>query len=73
MIFKRLKNLLATQFSVVPDNITEESLLIEDLGLDLVELAMALEDVFELDEVDDLSNLTTIEELVDFLQMELDM
>lgn len=73
MIHKKLMALLQEQFSIVPDTITEDSFLVEDLGLDLVELAMALEDCFSLEELDDLSNLATVEDLIDFLQRELDM
>lgn len=72
MIFKNLKNLLEVQFSVAEHLLKEESLLVEDLGLDYVELAMALEEHFALDDLDDLSNLETLGDLIDFLQMELE-
>lgn len=73
MIYRKLRSLLTTQFSIPAENLTEESYLLEDLGLDMIELAMALEEVFGLEEIDDLSNMETIEDLVDFLQRELDM
>lgn len=72
MIFKKLCALLESQFSVMSSNITEEALLMEDLGLDYVELTMALEEVFGLEDLEDLSNLETVGDLIDFLQMELD-
>lgn len=72
MIHKKLVALLVEQFSVPLPAILEDAFLVEDLGLDLVELAMALEDTFELEEIEDLSNLQTVEELIDFLQRELD-
>lgn len=73
MIFKRLKALLEGQFSIPEGTITEDAFLQEDLGLDLVELSMALEETFALEELEDLSNLETLGDLIDFLQMELDM
>lgn len=73
MIYKKLVALLEEQFSVLPSAVLEDALLVEDLGLDLVELAMALEETFEVEEVEDLSNIETVEELIDFLQRELDM
>lgn len=72
MIHKKLVALLVEQFSVPRPALLEDAFLVEDLGLDLVELAMALEETFGLEEVDDLSNLQTVEELIDFLQRELD-
>lgn len=73
MIFRKLRGLFAEQFSIPEENITEDAGLVDDLGLDLVELAMALEGVFDLDKIDDLSNIETVEDLIDFLQRELDM
>lgn len=72
MIFKKLRNLLLVQFSVPERMLTEEALLVEDLGLDYTELAMALEEHFLLEDLDDLSNLETLGDLIDFLQMELE-
>lgn len=73
MIYRKLCKLLESQFSIIEGNITEEAFLSEDLGLDLVELAMALEDVFEIEEVTDLSSMETVADLIDFLQRELDL
>lgn len=73
MIFKRLRELLEEQFSIPTEDLTEETLLVGDLALDFVELAMALEETFMLETLEDLSNLETIGDLLDFLQMELDM
>lgn len=73
MIFRKLRGLFTEQFSIPEENVTEDACLVDDLGLDLVELAMALEGIFDLDEIDDLSNIETVEDLIDFLQRELDM
>lgn len=72
MIYRKLVALLASQFNIIPENLNEESVL-DDLGLDLVELAMALEETFELDHIEDLTSYETMEELVDFIQTCLDM
>ncbi len=73
MIYRKVKALLASQFNILPENLTEEAYLVEDLGLDLVDLAIALEETFELEPLEDLSNMETLEDLVDFLQGCLDL
>ncbi|MBO7330956.1 MAG: acyl carrier protein [Alistipes sp.] len=57
MIFNKLKALIAEQLGVDEENITLEATFVEDLGvdsLDLVELSMALETEFGLDEMEGL-------------------
>jgi len=49
MVFDKMKDVLAEQFSVDPDTITRETDLMNDLGadsLDLVELIMTLEEEY---------------------------
>ncbi|MBE6956131.1 MAG: acyl carrier protein [Ruminococcaceae bacterium] len=77
MIFKQLCEMLAEQFGVDIDTITMETTFEEDLradSLDLVDLSMALEEVFGVDELteDDISGITTVGDLVHFLQGRLD-
>lgn len=77
MIFKQLKNLLAEQFGVDADTITMETTFEDDLGadsLDLVDMSMALEEVFGVEELseDDIAGITTVGDLVHFLQGRLD-
>lgn len=58
MVFDKLSGIIAQQFGVSKDEITEETSFVEDLGadsLDLVELIMSVEEAFELGEVEDLS------------------
>ena len=72
MIFKKAAALLAEQFGVEADTITMETTF-EDLGadsLDIVELSMALEEEFGLEEMeeDDLSKIATVADLVNYLK-----
>ena len=72
MIFETVCALVAEQFSVDADTITMETSFVEDLGadsLDIVELSMALEEEFEVGELQDeeLTSLVTVGDLVKFL------
>ena len=77
MIFEQLKTMLAEQFGVDADTITKETSFEEDLGadsLDLVDLSMALEEVFGVEELteEDIAGITTVGDLVRFLQNRVD-
>ncbi len=72
MIYRKLQKLLETEFHIAEEDFDTNSL-VEDLDLDLVDLALALEDLFGLEEQTDISNLETVEDLIDFLQAALDM
>ena len=77
MIFKQLKNLLAEQFGVDAESITMDTTFEDDLGadsLDLVDMSMALEEVFGVEEMseEDIAGITTVGDLVHFLQGRLD-
>ena len=72
MIFEKLTALLAEQFGVEADSITMDTTF-EDLGaesLDIVELSMALEEAFGIEEMgeDDLSGIVTVSDLVRYLK-----
>lgn len=76
MIFEKLAALLADQFTVEADTITMETTF-EDLGadsLDIVELSMALEEEFGVEEMeeDDLSGISTVADLVNYLKGKLE-
>ena len=76
MIFEKIAALLAEQFSVDVDSITMDTSF-EDLGadsLDIVELSMALEEEFGVSEMgeDEISAITTVGDLVNYLQNKLD-
>ena len=76
-IFERMQVIIAEQFGVEQDSVTESTSFEEDLGadsVDLVELVMAMEDEFKIGEVgeDDLANLSTVGDCVSFLSKRLD-
>ena len=71
-IFKTMQELIAEQFALDPEEITMNSSFQDDLGadsVDLVELVMAMEEEFELDEIeeDELKDLKTVGDCVRFL------
>ena len=77
MIFEKLSELISEQFGVEPDTITMETTFEDDLGadsLDIVELSMALEEEFGVSEIgeDEISSITTVGDLVHYLQNKLD-
>ena len=71
-IFSKLQTLIAEQFALDEDEITMASSFADDLGadsVDLVELVMAMEEEFDLEEIqeDDLAQLKTVGDCVKFL------
>lgn len=77
MIFEQLKDLLVEQFGVEANTITMDTSFEEDLGadsLDLVDMSMALEEVFGVEELteEEISGITTVGDLVRFLQSRVD-
>ena len=77
MIFEKLSELISEQFGVEPDTFTMETTFEDDLGadsLDIVELSMALEEEFGVSEMgeDEISSITTVGDLVHYLQNKLD-
>ena len=71
-IFKTMQDLIAEQFALEPDEITMESSFTDDLGadsVDLVELVMAMEEEFDIGEIDeeDLAALKTVGDCVRYL------
>ncbi len=77
MIFEKLAVIVAEQFGVEADSITKDTTFEGDLGadsLDIVELSMALEEEFGVEEMseEDLTGITTVGDLVKYLQTKLD-
>ena len=76
-IFAKLQEMIVEQFSVkMPESVTYETTFEEDLGadsVDLVDLMMALEEEFEIGEVqeDELAELKTVGDVVSFLAAKL--
>lgn len=76
MIFEKIAALLAEQFGVEADSITMDTSF-EDLGadsLDIVELTMAVEEEFGLENMDedDLSGISAVGDLVNYLKTKLE-
>ena len=77
MIFEKLVGLIAEQFNVEADSITMETAFQDDLNadsVDIVDLSMALEEEFGIEELAEEENTTivTVGDLVRFLQNKLD-
>jgi len=75
-IFETMRSLIGEQFAIDLDEITMESSFMDDLGadsVDLVELVMAMEEEFEIGEIDeeDLQGLRTVGDCVRFLSKKL--
>ncbi len=75
-IFKTMQDLIAEQFAIDVDEISMESSFVDDLGadsVDLVELVMAMEEEFDIGEIDeeDLAALKTVGDCVRYLSSKL--
>lgn len=75
-IFKTMQDLIAEQFAVNADDVTMTSSFEDDLSadsMDLVELVMAMEEEFEIDEIpeEDLLTLKTVGDCVRYLTAKL--
>ena len=71
-IFKTMQDLIAEQFAIDADEISMDSSFVDDLGadsVDLVELVMAMEEEFDVGEIDedDLTGLKTVGDCVRYL------
>lgn len=78
MILEKLRVLITEQLGVDPDIITMDTNFEEDLGvdsLDIVELSMALEEEFDVEEMteEELTQIVTVGDLVRYLQKKLDI
>ena len=75
-IFKTMQDLIAEQFAVNADDVTMNSSFEDDLSadsVDLVELVMAMEEEFDIGEIDeeDLAGLKTVGDCVRYLNSKL--
>ena len=71
-IFKTMQDLIAEQFAIDTDEIGMDRSFVDDLGadsVDLVELVMAMEEEFDVGEIDeeDLTGLKTVGDCVRYL------
>ena len=72
-MFEKLCALIAEQFGVEADTVTAETSFVDDLGadsVDLVDLSMALEEEFGMEEMEeeDISSITTVGDLYKYMQ-----
>lgn len=77
MIFEKLAALIAEQFNVDAETITMETSFTDDLNadsVDIVDLSMALEEEFGIEEMneEDASSISTVGDLVRYLQNKID-
>ena len=77
MIFEKLAALIAEQFNVDADSITMDTSFTDDLNadsVDIVDLSMALEEEFGIEELEEeeASSISTVGDLVRFLQNKID-
>ena len=77
-MFEKLCKLIAEQFGVEPETITADSAFVDDLGadsVDLMDLSMALEDEFGMEEMDsdEIESIVTVGDLHKYMQEHLDL
>ena len=77
-MLKKLCELIAEQFGVEPDSVSADTSFVDDLGadsVDLVELSMALEAEFGLEEMesDEIEHIKTVGDLYKYMQDHLDL
>lgn len=77
MIFEKLAALIAEQFNVEADSIGMDTSFSDDLNadsVDIVDLSMALEEEFGIEELDEeeAASISTVGDLVRFLQNKID-
>lgn len=77
MIFEKLRAIIAEQFSLSEDSITMDTSFVDDLGadsLDAVELIMALEEEFDIPEIDEeiVTELHTVNDVFRFISINCD-
>ena len=72
MVFEKIKELLASQFDVDPNDLSMNTNIAVDLGadsLDVVELLAEIEDEFQLEIPDEeIENIKTIGDLTEYIQ-----
>ena len=72
MIFEKIKAILADQLDVDEDDITMDTLIVEDLGadsLDIADIAMSIEDEMDVEVTDEaLGKIKTVGDVVRYLE-----
>jgi acyl carrier protein len=72
MVFEKVKDILCEQLDVEEEKVTAESLIVDDLGadsLDVVDLVMSLEEEFDIEIPDeDVENIKTVGDMVKYIE-----
>lgn len=72
MVFEKIRDILCEQLEQNADAVTMESLVMEDLGadsLDVVDIVMSIEDEFEIEVPDEvIENVKTVGDIVKFVE-----
>ncbi|MCH5315376.1 MAG: acyl carrier protein [Eubacterium sp.] len=72
MVFEKIKAILSEQLDISEDEITVESLLVEDLGadsLDAIDIVMSVEDEFGIEVPDEIvENMESVNDIVTFIE-----
>ena len=77
-MLEKLCKLIADQFGVEPDSVTADTAFVDDLGadsVDLVDLSMALEEEFGMEEMEaeEIESIITVGDLYKYMQDHLDL
>lgn len=77
-MFEKLCKLIADQFGVEPDSVKADTAFVDDLGadsVDLVDLSMALEEEFGMEEMEseEIESIVTVGDLYKYMQDHLDL
>ncbi len=75
-IFDKIREIVAVQFNIEEEELSEETSFIEDLNadsIDLVHLVMTLEDEYGIEvEDDEVENIKTIGDAIDYIEKNVD-
>ncbi len=70
-MYERLCRIISEQFDVDMEDISMKTLFVDDLNadsVDLVDLAMALEEEFDLEEIENVDGIQTVGDLYHYIQ-----
>ena len=72
MVFEKIRDIICDQLELEEEDVTMDSVLLEDLGadsIDLADLVMTFEDAFDMEISDeDLENIKTVADIVKFIE-----
>lgn len=72
MVFEKIQAILADQLDIEEESITEDSLLVEDLGadsLDAIDIVMSVEDEFGIEVPDEIiEKIESVKDIVSFVE-----